>query len=287
MAPARADLRRRAGGEDGTARPLRAAGLAKEFPSRDGTIVALDGVDLTIAPGEFVSVLGPSGCGKSTMLTIMAGLDAPTGGEVTIGDRPVTGPLLEAGVMFQRDLLLDWRTCEDNVLLQFQMRGLATAPHREHARELLEMVGMSRFARRFPRELSGGMRQRVALCRALVHRPPLLFMDEPFGALDALTRENLNTELGGLAARAGTSVLFVTHGIDEAAFLADRVVVMSPRPGRIVGEVRIDLPRPRPAEVRETPEFVACTGRLRRMLTHGRPEAEPAGAGAGEAVPDA
>ncbi|QKW40156.1 ABC transporter ATP-binding protein [Actinomadura sp. NAK00032] len=253
---------------------MRAAGLTKEFPSGDGTIVALDGVDLAIAPGEFVSVLGPSGCGKSTMLTIMAGLDAPTGGEVTIGDRPVTGPLLEAGVMFQRDLLLDWRTCEDNVLLQFQMRGLPTAPHRERARELLEMVGMSRFARRFPRELSGGMRQRVALCRALVHRPPLLFMDEPFGALDALTRENLNAELGGLAARAGTSVLFVTHGIDEAAFLADRVVVMSPRPGRIAGEVRIGLPRPRPVDVREDPEFVAHTGRLRRMLAQeGRPAA--------------
>ncbi|TDC86481.1 ABC transporter ATP-binding protein [Actinomadura sp. 7K507] len=258
---------------------MRVAGLTKEFPSDAGTIVALDGVDLTIAPGEFVSVLGPSGCGKSTMMTIMAGLDAPTGGEVTIGDRPVTGPLLEAGVMFQRDLLLDWRSCEDNVLLQFQMRGLATAPHRERARELLEMVGMSRFARRFPRELSGGMRQRVAICRALVHRPPLLFMDEPFGALDALTRESLNAELGGLAARAGTSVLFVTHGIDEAAFLADRVVVMSPRPGRIVGEVRIELPRPRPAEVREDPEFVAYTGRLRRMLAHERRDGEPAAAG--------
>jgi NitT/TauT family transport system ATP-binding protein len=255
-----------------SARALQVAGLTKEFPSDDGTIVALAGVDLTIAPGEFVSVLGPSGCGKSTMMTIMAGLDAPTGGRVTLGDRPVTGPLLEAGVMFQRDLLLDWRSCEDNVLLQFQMRGLATAPHRERARELLEMVGMARFARRYPRELSGGMRQRVAICRALVHRPPLLFMDEPFGALDALTREGLNVELGELAARAGTSVLFVTHGIDEAAFLADRVVVMSPRPGRIVGEVRIDLPRPRPIEVREHPEFVRYTGRLRRMLTDGRQE---------------
>ncbi|TDE34224.1 ABC transporter ATP-binding protein [Actinomadura sp. 6K520] len=265
-------MRRPVGGDGVSARALQVAGLTKEFPSDDGTIVALAGVDLTIAPGEFVSVLGPSGCGKSTMMTIMAGLDAPTGGRVTLGDRPVTGPLLEAGVMFQRDLLLDWRSCEDNVLLQFQMRGLATAPHRERARELLEMVGMARFARRYPRELSGGMRQRVAICRALVHRPPLLFMDEPFGALDALTREGLNVELGELAARAGTSVLFVTHGIDEAAFLADRVVVMSPRPGRIVGEVRIDLPRPRPIEVREHPEFVRYTGRLRRMLTDGRQE---------------
>ncbi|GLZ09085.1 ABC transporter ATP-binding protein [Actinomadura sp. NBRC 104412] len=269
MAPGRAEARARTAmtGRTGpAARTLRATGVTKVFPSPEGPITALDGVDLTLDPGEFVSVLGPSGCGKSTMLTILAGLDTPTKGRVMVGERAVTGPLLEAGVMFQRVLLLEWRTCEDNILLQFQMRGLPTAPYRGRARELLEMVGLARFARRFPRELSGGMRQRVALCRALVHRPPLLFMDEPFGALDALTRESLNVELGELAARTQTSVLFVTHGIDEAAFLADRVVVMSPRPGRIAGEVRIDLPRPRSMAVREEPEFVARTGRLRRML---------------------
>ena len=225
---------------------------------------------MSIAPGEFVSVLGPSGCGKSTLMAILAGLEPPSTGAVTLGGRPVTSPVLDAGFMFQRDLLLDWRTCEKNILLQFEMRGQPSVPHRERARELLALVGMSQFANRFPRELSGGMRQRVAICRALIHDPPLLFLDEPFGALDALTRESLNVELSRLTTQAGTTVVFVTHSIDEAAFLGDRVVVMSRRPGRIVGDVRIDLPHPRVLDILEQPRFVGYTGQLRRLLAvHG------------------
>lgn len=249
---------------------LRMEGVGKVFPSRDGSINALTGVDLAIAPGEFVSVLGPSGCGKSTLMAIMAGLEPATIGRVTIGGRPVTSPISTAGFMFQRDLLLDWRTCEANVLLQFEMRGLPAAPHRDRARELLEMMGIGQFAGRYPRELSGGMRQRVAICRALVHDPPLLFLDEPFGALDALTRESLNVELGRLTSQSGTTVVFVTHSIEEAVFLGDRVIVMSRRPGRIVGDVGIELPRPRDLDVLEQSRFVGYAGLLRRLLAaHG------------------
>jgi NitT/TauT family transport system ATP-binding protein len=248
-------------------RAVLASGVAKVFATHDEPVVALAGIDLAIAPGEFVSILGPSGCGKSTLLSIIGGLDAPSAGEVAIDGRPVTGPELEAGVMFQRDLLLDWRTCERNVLLQFEMRGESARPHQQRARELLDMAGVGPFARRYPRELSGGMRQRVALCRALVHDPPLLLMDEPFGALDALTRENLNLELARLTAESGATVLFVTHGIDEAVFLADRVIVMSARPGRILADVRIELERPRTLEVRGDARFAAYAAELRRLLT--------------------
>jgi NitT/TauT family transport system ATP-binding protein len=244
-----------------------ASGVAKVFATKDEPVVALAGVDLSIAPGEFVSILGPSGCGKSTLLSIVGGLDAASAGAVRIDGRPVTGPELEAGVMFQRDLLLDWRTCERNVLLQFEMRGEPSRPHRERARALLDMAGVGQFAQRYPRELSGGMRQRVALCRALVHDPPLLLMDEPFGALDALTRENLNVELARLTAASGATVLFVTHGIDEAIFLGDRVIVMSARPGRILADVRIELERPRTLEIRGDARFAAYAAQLRRLLT--------------------
>ncbi|WP_331755635.1 ABC transporter ATP-binding protein [Streptomyces sp. NBC_01643] len=249
-------------------RTLFVKGLSKVFLSADGPIAALDHINLTIPAGEFIAILGPSGCGKSTLMAIMAGLEPASAGQVQLGGVAVTSPVLEAGFMFQRDLLLDWRTCEDNILLQFQMRGQSGAPHRERARELLSLVGVSQFAQRHPRELSGGMRQRVALCRALVHDPPLLFMDEPFGALDALTRENLNLELSRIAHHSGTTVVLVTHSIDEAVFLADRVVVMSSRPGHIVGEVRINLPRPRENVFRELPEFVEGAARLRGLLTH-------------------
>ncbi|HET6449065.1 MAG TPA: ABC transporter ATP-binding protein [Conexibacter sp.] len=249
---------------------LSAEGIAKAFPSADGPILALAGVDTTIEAGEFVSMLGPSGCGKSTLMAIMAGLEPATCGTVTVDGRAVTSPLVEAGVMFQRDLLLDWRTCEKNILLQFEMRGQSAAPHRERARELLELVGVAQFANRFPRELSGGMRQRVAICRALVHDPPVLFMDEPFGALDALTRESLNSELAKLTGQSGTTVVFVTHSIDEAVFLSDRVLVMSRRPGQIVGDVRIELPRPRGLEVHSLPQFADYAQQLRHLLVeHG------------------
>ena len=240
--------------------------VGKTYRSRRQPITALEGVDLTVRPGEFVSILGPSGCGKSTLLAVVAGLEDATSGTVTVAGAPVEGPLVEAGFMFQRDLLLDWRTCERNVLLQFQMRGQDPRPHRERARSLLRMVGLESFAGKHPNELSGGMRQRVALCRALVHGPPVLFMDEPFGALDALTRESLNTELRRITRAQGTTVLLVTHSIDEAVFLSDRVVVMTPRPGRIVADVAVELPEPREPSVRGEPAFIATAARLREIL---------------------
>ncbi|WP_327287103.1 ABC transporter ATP-binding protein [Streptomyces sp. NBC_01198] len=258
---------------------VRVEGLGKTFrPARGAAVRALDGIDLSIGAGEFVSILGPSGCGKSTLLAIMAGLDSATDGAAVVGGRPVTAPLVDAGVMFQRDLLLDWHTCEDNILMQFRMRGQPTAQYRDRARELLALVGMEHAAQRYPRELSGGMRQRVAICRALVHDPPLLFLDEPFGALDALTRENLNAELAALTAHSGATVVFVTHSIDEAVFLGDRAVVMSARPGRVIADVRIDLPHPRGPQVRELPQFTAYAAQLRKLLAHDGPAVAVEGA---------
>jgi NitT/TauT family transport system ATP-binding protein len=236
--------------------PLRAEGLGKTFRSARGAAVrALDGIDLSIAPGEFVSILGPSGCGKSTLLAILAGLDKATQGAAVVGGKPVTAPLVDAGVMFQRDLLLDWHTCEDNILMQFKMRGQPTAPHRDRARELLALVGMESAAQRYPRELSGGMRQRVAICRALVHEPPVLFFDEPFGALDALTREQMRIDLEKLWLERRPTVLFITHSIQEAVALSDRVIVMTPRPGQIDTIIDIDLPRPRDKAVLASKSF--------------------------------
>ena len=243
------------------------AGVSKTFVSPKGTPVhALEAIDLHIEAGQFVSVLGPSGCGKSTLLSIVAGLSDPTTGSVVIGDERITGPYTPAGVVFQRDLLLEWRDCLDNILLQFEMRGINPKPHREHALELLEMVGIREFHSRYPRELSGGMRQRVSICRALAHDPGLLLMDEPFGALDALTREQLNDDLADICARAGKTVIFITHSIAEAVFLADRVVVMSARPGRVVADLTIDLPKPRVAEVRSSDQFAHLTGQVRDAL---------------------
>lgn len=236
------------------------------YESRRGPITALANVDLAVAPGEFVSILGPSGCGKSTLLAVLAGLERPNAGKVTVNRQPVAGPVVDAGFMFQRDLLLDWRTCERNVLLQFEMRGLDPRPHRERARQLLELVGLSSFAQKHPTELSGGMRQRVALCRALIHEPPVLFMDEPFGALDALTREVLNAELYRITRERRTTVLFVTHSIDEAVFLSDRVVVMTPRPGRIETDVLVDLPASRDQSIRSLPSFASTATALRKVL---------------------
>jgi NitT/TauT family transport system ATP-binding protein len=224
----------------------RLAGVSKVYsPRRGDPVVALDNVTIAIAPGEFIALVGPSGCGKSTALSILAGLEAPTEGSAMVGGKELTGPNTETGVVFQRDLLLAWRSVLDNVLLQFDLRGQRPADARKRAMELLELVGIAGFADKRPHELSGGMRQRVAICRALVHDPPALLMDEPFGALDAITREQVTMDLGRIASETGKSVVFVTHSIDEAVFLADRVLVMTPRPGRIVAEIRVPEPRPR------------------------------------------
>jgi NitT/TauT family transport system ATP-binding protein len=237
-------------------------GVSKTFAGRHGTVEALTAVSLSIDAGEFVSIIGPSGCGKSTLMMLVAGLEPATGGTIEIGSRVITKPNSDLGIVFQQDVLLDWRTALDNIILQNQIRGLDLGSARDRARELLAMVGIDGFASSYPHELSGGMRQRVSICRALVHDPPLLLMDEPFGALDALTRDQLQIDLLRLWSRRRMTVLFITHSISEAIFLSDRIVVMSPRPGRIVDVIPIDLPRPRRLAVRETPEFIKYVHRV-------------------------
>ena len=206
---------------------------------------ALAGVDLAVRTGELVAIVGPSGCGKSTLLRIMAGLLPFTDGLVRVGGHPVAGPQTDLGIVFQSPVLLDWRNVLGNVLIQIELRGLGERQYRDRAKQLLADVGLGEFQDRRPRELSGGMRQRVAIVRALIHDPTLLMMDEPFGALDALTREQMRIDLEKLWLQQRHTLIFVTHGISEADALADRVVVMTPRPGRIEKIIPIDLPRPR------------------------------------------
>ena len=236
-------------GEAGLAAPpaahIEIDDLRQTFRRAGMVTQALDGVDLRVAPGELVVVVGPSGCGKSTLLRIAAGLLPFTSGRVRIGGRDVTGPQTELGIVFQSPVLLDWRNVLENVLIQVELRGMDPRRFRERAERLLADVGLGDFQDRRPRELSGGMRQRVAIVRALIHDPPLLMMDEPFGALDALTREQMRIDLEKLWLAQRHTLIFVTHGIAEAVALADRVVVMTPRPGRIERIIPIDLPRPR------------------------------------------
>lgn len=234
----------------------------KIYQSGRGNFTALSDVNVDIAEGEFVSILGPSGCGKSTLLKCVAGLHSVSGGTITVRGKPVTAPPDGTGMVFQRDVLLDWRTVIDNVLLPVEFAKLKKADYHEHAMELLKTFELDSFAQRYPWELSGGMRQRAAICRGLLMRPNLLLMDEPFGALDAITRDELNLEMERVWERDRMTVLFVTHSIAEAVFLSDRVVVMSRNPGRISEIIDIDLPRPRTLELRETPEFSAYVGQL-------------------------
>jgi NitT/TauT family transport system ATP-binding protein len=235
---------------------IEAKGVRKVFASRDKTpVVALDGADLNIGVGEFVSLLGPSGCGKSTLLSMIAGLVPASEGSIRIEGTEVREPYTNIGIVFQNDLLLDWHTVLGNVLVQYVMRGQDPKPHEERARALIASVGLKDFEQKYPWELSGGMRQRVAICRALIHEPPLLLMDEPFGALDALTREQLQVDLQRIWQGTKKTVVFVTHSIDEAIFLSDRVVVMTPRPGRIHDVLRINLQRPRSLAVRDSDVF--------------------------------
>ncbi len=220
---------------------------------------ALDRVDLTIREGEFLAIVGPSGCGKSTLLRLVAGLHLASTGEVRVDGRVVDRPQTNLGIVFQSPVLLDWRTALANVLVQVELRGLDPAAYRDRARRLLTQVGLADFGDRYPHELSGGMRQRVAIARALIHDAPLLLMDEPFGALDALTREQIRLDLEALWLATRKTVLFITHSIDEAVLLADRVVVMSPRPGRIERILDVGLPRPRGLDARRAPEFTRAT----------------------------
>jgi NitT/TauT family transport system ATP-binding protein len=238
------------------------AGVAKTF-RRGGTVThALAKLDLELREGEFAAVVGPSGCGKSTLLRIIAGLLAASTGAVRVNGSQVDGPQTNLGVVFQSPVLLDWRTVLDNVLVQLELRGLPIGQYRERAMALLAQVGLREFADRYPRELSGGMRQRTAIVRALIHDPPFLLMDEPFGALDALTREQMRLDLEALWLQTGKTVLFITHSIDEAVLLADRVIVMSERPGRVEREFPIALPRPRGLAARRASEFIAAASAI-------------------------
>jgi NitT/TauT family transport system ATP-binding protein len=245
--------------------PIRIAGVTKRYiTARGGEVQALSEIDLAIDAGEFVSIVGPSGCGKSTLLMLVSGLIPPTSGEMEVGGTPVKRAVGNVAVVFQRDVLLDWRTVLANVLLPVEIKRLDPVTHRQKARDLLRSVGLAEFEDKYPGELSGGMRQRVAICRALVQDPGLLLMDEPFGALDALTREQMNLDLQRMWLRDRNTVLFITHSIEEAVLLSDRVVVMSSRPGRIADIVLNDLPRPRGAHTRSDPRFVEHVERIRR-----------------------
>jgi len=229
--------------------------LSKRYATREGALSALEAISFTVGEGDFVAVVGPSGCGKSTLLKILAGLVPPSRGDARLRGTAITGPRRDIGVVFQAPVLFPWRTVLDNVLIPVDVQGLARARYETVARDLLSLVGLDGFARHYPWELSGGMQQRVALTRALVHDPAMLLMDEPFGALDAMTREQMNVELQRIWLERRKTVLFITHSIPEAVFLGSRVLVMSPRPGRILEDVRVDLPHPRALDVMSTPAF--------------------------------
>jgi NitT/TauT family transport system ATP-binding protein len=249
-------------------------GVTKTFASRGSSVVAVSDVSLTVAAGEFVSLIGPSGCGKSTLLRVIADLLPPTAGTAWVNGKPATQARLrrEYGFAFQQAGLLDWRTVLANVELPLELHGVGRVARRRRAEQLLEMVGLADFGKHRPPQLSGGMQQRVAIARALAEQPTLLLMDEPFGALDEMTRERMQDELVRIAADTSAAVVFVTHSIPEAVFLSDRVVVMSPRPGRIAQIIAVGLRRRADgtartgADIREAPEFFAAITQVREAL---------------------
>ena len=252
---------------------LELAGVGKTFESRRATTVALTGIDLRLARAEFVAIVGQSGCGKTTLLRIFAGLAQPTEGEVRAGARSLwqgsvrdRETVSKLGVVFQEANLFPWYSVEDNIALPLKLRGIDRQQRLARARELCELVGLTGFERAWPRELSGGMRQRAAIARALSYRPEILLMDEPFGALDALTREKMNLELQSIAAATRATVVLVTHSINEAVFLADRVVLLSPRPGRIRSITPIPFARPRELDLETEPAFQDIARQLRHQL---------------------
>jgi ABC-type nitrate/sulfonate/bicarbonate transport system ATPase subunit len=254
----------------GTGGSLELRGVSKKYHLDGGDLVAVQDVDLVAEPGQFVALIGPSGCGKSTLFNIVAGLDEPSSGEVRLGG--VAGPdrLGASAYMPQRDALLDWRRVVDNVTLPLELAGWRRREARAVAEPLLERFGLGEFARAWPWQLSGGMRHRVAFLRTVVAEPSRLLLDEPFGALDGITRSDLQGWLAGVWAEFGSTVLLVTHDVTEAVFLADRIYVMSPRPGRIVAEITVGVARPRRLEDQETEAFVAVERRLRHELRRAR-----------------
>ena len=247
---------------------VRVENLRKTYQTRQDEIEAIHEVKMDVAEGEFISILGPSGCGKSTLLMIVGGLLPLTSGTVSVGGEDVSKPRRDTGVVLQAPVLMPWRTILKNVLFPIESLGLREEDYIDRAYELLEMTGLSNFAQNVPSELSGGMQQRVAICRALIHNPNLLLMDEPFSALDAMTRDLMNQELLRIWEEYKKTVLFVTHSIREAVFLSDRVFVMSPRPAVISEIVTIDLPRPRELAIEETPEFNQYVAHLRGLIEH-------------------
>src|SRR5215467_5788908 len=246
--------------------PVSIRAVRKVYASKAGPVDALGPIDLDIASGRFVSLVGPSGCGKSTLLLMLAGLLDITGGEIDVAGRRVDGPLTDVGIVFQGNVLVDWRDVLGNVLLQIEMRGLRRRDYEERARILLGSVGLQEFMHHHPYELSGGMQQRTAFCRALIHDPPLILMDEPLGALDAMTREQLRSDLERLWMETPKTVILVTHSIEEAVQLSDEVVVISPRPGQIVRRMAVPLPRPRTMAVREGAEFHRLVDEVRHIF---------------------
>jgi NitT/TauT family transport system ATP-binding protein len=252
-----------------TAVDIRDASLT--FETSDGEVEALSKVDLQVAAGDFVSLIGPSGCGKTTLLRVIADLEQPTAGTVLVnGVSPHEARVRrQYGYVFQAPALYPWRTVERNVMLPLEVMGFDASERKERARRYLELVNLSGFERKFPWQLSGGMQQRASIARALCFDPALLLMDEPFGALDEIVRDHLNEQLLRLWVNTGKTVIFVTHSIPEAVFLSTKIVVMSPRPGRIIDVITCDLPRDRTLEFRETPEFLKIAQRVRSGLRSG------------------
>ena len=255
---------------------LEVSKLYKQFETRHGSLVALKDINLHVETGEFVCAVGASGSGKSTLLRLVAGLESPTAGEITVDDQPVIGPGADRGMVFQSYTLYPWMTVQENVEFGLKLQGLAPRQRREEASRYLEVVGLTQFARSLPKELSGGMKQRVAIARALANHPKILLMDEPFGALDVQTKETMQQFLLELWDRLGISILMITHDVSEAVFLAERVYVMSARPGTIQKEVLIDLGRDRPYTIRRTPKFYHHCEEIMDLLRDNADGAVPA-----------
>ncbi|SFN34755.1 ABC transporter ATP-binding protein [Variovorax sp. OV329] len=247
---------------------IRIEGLSKHFGDGGEGVLALKGIDCTIEQGSFVTIVGPSGCGKSTLLRILAGLLDYDIGQVVLDEQPIRGTRRDVGVVFQSSILLPWRTILENVMLPAEVLGIPTKQACERAMQLLHMVRLDGFEHKLPRQLSGGMQQRASIARALLHDPKILLMDEPFGALDAMTRERMNLELQRIWMESGKTVVLITHSIPEAVFLGDRVFVMSPRPGTLERVLPIDLPRPRSMEVMSHPVFAAASASIRERFSH-------------------
>lgn len=253
---------------DATGAMIEAVSVKKTYHAAKGrSVEALTDISLSVSDGEFVSIVGPSGCGKSTFLSLVAGLVPTSAGSIKVAGKAVTQPSIDVGIVFQGALLLDWRTVLENIMVPVEVMGLPRKEYRQRALDLVEMSGLAQFANHYPWQLSGGMQRRVAICRALVYNPPILLLDEPFGALDAMTRDYMNIELMRIWQQSRKTVILITHSISEAVLLSDRVAVMSPVPGRILEIIDIDIPRPRALEVTAQPRFGEYVNQIRKYFS--------------------